>query len=430
MREMNPKPSLRSAFGDMGRAFRSRNYKLYFFGQGVSLIGSWMQTVALNWLVYRLTKSAFMLGVVGFIIQTPMMILTPLTGVLADRWNRYRTMIKVQIAMMILSAILALLVIVNWIAIWNIIIIGLFFGIANAIDAPTRHSFIVELVENRDDLPNAIALNSAMFNSARLVGPALAGLLIAWTGEAICFLINAVSFLAVIAGLLAMKIATPPTMSRRGKEGILMELKEGFWYTFQSLPIRMMLLHFAFVALLGMSFTVLLPILATQILHGGPRSLGFLMGGMGVGALLGSIMMAANKNNDNLWKIAARSSTIFGLGLIALSLSRNFIISLVLMAVTGFGMVTIMTASNTYLQTHIEDSKRARVMAFYLLSFFGTMPFGNLITGTVAQSIGVPYTIFVAGIFSLLGSFIFTFKFSAYLSQKTNGDLTGDSRAH
>lgn len=395
----------------VGRAFRSRNYRLYFFGQGVSLIGTWMQNVALSWLVYRLTGSAFMLGVIGFITQTPMMILTPLTGVLADRWNRYRVMIATQVSMMILALALAILVLTHWIAMWQIIVIGLGFGVANALDAPTRHSFIVQLVDNREDLSNAIALNSAMFNSARLIGPSVAGLLIAWLGEGACFLFNAFSFLAVIFALLAMRITAQDTIPAAQKS-IFRELKEGFLYTFRSKPIRLTLLHFAFVALLGMSFTVLLPILATEILHGDARSLGFLLGAMGVGALLGSILMAARKDNAGLWKITAMSSTIFGLGLIALSMSRSLIISLFLMVITGFGMVTIMTASNTFLQTNIEDGKRARVMAFYLLAFFGTVPVGNLITGSIGDIIGVPTTILLAGISSLVISFVFTLKFS------------------
>ncbi|HLP62354.1 MAG TPA: MFS transporter [Candidatus Deferrimicrobium sp.] len=395
----------------VGRAFRSRNYRLYFFGQGVSLIGTWMQNVALSWLVYRLTGSAFMLGVIGFITQTPMMILTPLTGVLADRWNRYRVMIATQVSMMILALALAILVLTHWIAMWQIIVIGLGFGVANALDAPTRHSFIVQLVDNREDISNAIALNSAMFNSARLIGPSVAGLLIAWLGEGACFLFNAFSFLAVIFALLAMRI-TAQDMIPTAQKSIFRELKEGFLYTFRSKPIRLTLLHFAFVALLGMSFTVLLPILATEILHGDARSLGFLLGALGVGALLGSILMAARKDNAGLWKITAMSSTIFGLGLIALSMSRSLIISLFLMVITGFGMVTIMTASNTFLQTNIEDGKRARVMAFYLLAFFGTVPVGNLITGSIGDIIGVPTTILLAGIFSLVVSLVFTLKFS------------------
>lgn len=401
------------SFKSLGRALRSRNYRLYFLGQGVSLIGTWMQNVALSWLVYRLTQSAFMLGIIAFISQIPMMVLTPLAGVLADRWNRHRLMIFTQTSMMILALILALLVFTHWIAMWQLITIGVGFGITNALDAPARQSFVVQLVDNREDLSNAIALNSAMFNGARLIGPSVAGLLIAWVGEGVCFLFNSLSFLAVIFALLAMKIAPHNTESQL-RTGIINELKEGFSYTFSSKPIRLIIIHYALVSLLGMSFTVLLPILANEILHGGARGLGFLLAAMGVGALFSSIIMAARKDTAGLWKMAAMSSSIFGLGLIVLSWSQNFVISLFLMIVTGFGMVNIMTASNTYLQTNIDDRKRARVMAFYLLAFFGTMPIGNLISGTIAKFIGVPTTILLAGICSLIASFFFIMRFPSH----------------
>jgi MFS family permease len=399
------------------RAFHSRNYRLYFYGQGVSLIGTWMQNVALSWLVYRLTKSAFLLGIVAFINEIPRMILMPVGGVLADRWNRYRILITVQVGMMLLASILAILTLTHWITIWHLIAIGLLFGAVNAADAPTRHSFITELVENREDLSNAIALNSAMFNSARLIGPSVAGLLIAWTGEGMCFLLNALSFVAVILALLAMKLP-PQAHNVAVQNSIIIELKEGFRYTFGSTPIRLILLHFASISLVGMSYIVLLPILATEVLKGGPRSLGFLYGAMGIGALLSSILLAARKNTAGLWKMAAGASTLFGLGLIALSRSRSFALSLIIMVITGFGMVTIMTSSNTFLQTTIEDSKRARVMAFYLLAFFGTVPFGNLLTGFAAHLIGVPSTILCSGICSLIGSWIFFTKFSSYRKKR------------
>ena len=412
--QLKPGKTLKS----VGRALLSRNYRLYFLGQGVSLIGTWMQNVALSWLVYRLTQSAFMLGAIAFISQTPMMILTPLAGVLADRWNRHRLMIFTQTSMMMLALLLAILVFTHRIVMWQLITIGLGFGLTNALDAPARQSFIVQLVDNREDLSNAIALNSAMFNSARLIGPSVAGLLIAWVGEGVCFLLNSLSFLAVIFALLAMKIA-PYNKESQLRTGIINELKEGFSYTFSSKPIRLIIIHFAFVSLLGMSFTVLLPILANEILHGGARSLGFLLAAMGVGALFSSIIMAVKKDTAGLWKMAAVSSSIFGLGLIVLSWSHSFMVSLLLMVITGFGMVNIMTASNTYLQTNIDDRKRARVMAFYLLAFFGTMPLGNLITGTVAKFIGVPMTLLMGGIFSLMASFVFIMRFPSHQKVRT-----------
>lgn len=417
MAETNESSQTIGAGGGLLRALRSPNYRLYFTGQGVSLIGTWMQNVALSWLVYRLTKSSFLLGVVGFISQIPMMLLTPVTGVLADRWNRFKIMVIVQTVLMILALVLALLVFTHWISIWHIIVLGLIIGAANALDAPTRHSFVVDLVERREDLSNAIALNSVMFNSARLIGPSIAGLIIAWIGEGSCFLLNAASFLAVIWALMAMKIPRQHAAANPNAT-ILKELKEGFLYTFGSKPIRYTVLHFAFVALVGMSFTVLLPVIATEVLHGGPSSLGFLLGAMGIGALIGSLMMAARKDTEGLWKIAAISSTIFGLGLMALSTSRHLVLSLLIMVITGMGMITIMTASNTYMQTNIEDGKRARVMSFYLLAFFGTVPSGNLVTGSLAHMIGVQHTILLGGILSLVGSVVFYMKFSRLAHSK------------
>ncbi len=417
MAELNESSQAIGTGGGVLRALRSPNYRLYFTGQGVSLIGTWMQNVALSWLVYRLTKSSFLLGVVGFISQIPMMLLTPVTGVLADRWNRFKIMVIVQTVLMILALVLALLVFTHWISIWHIIVLGLIIGAANALDAPTRHSFVVDLVERREDLSNAIALNSVMFNSARLIGPSIAGLIIAWIGEGSCFLLNAASFLAVIWALLDMKIPKQQAAANPNAS-ILTELKEGFLYTFGAKPIRYMVLHFAFVALVGMSFTVLLPVLATEVLHGGPSSLGFLLGAMGIGALIGSLMMAARKGIEGLWKIAAVSSTVFGLGLMLLSTSRHLLLSLLIMVLTGMGMITIMTASNIFMQASTEDGKRARVMSFYLLAFFGTVPSGNLLTGSLAHMIGVQHTILLGGILSLIGSFVFYFKFSRLNNSK------------
>ena len=393
------------------RAFSSRNYRLYFFGQGASLIGTWIQQIALMWLVYRLTRSAFLLGLVGFATQLPMMLLMPFTGVLADRWNRYRIMIINQVLEMVEAIILAILVFTHRIATWQIVILGVILGIVNALDGPTRHAFIVQLVEKREDLPNAIALNSAMFNSARLVGPAVAGVLITLTGEGVCFLINAVSFLAVIAALLAMKIkpqGNPPAT----ESGIIREMREGFSYTFGMKNVRLIILHFAWVSMMGMSFTVLMPILADTILNGGAHGLGFLMGAVGSGALTGAILLAARKKTDGLWKLIALSSTIFGTSLLLLSISRSYLFSLVLMVFSGMGMTSQMTTSNTFLQTICDDSKRARVMAFYLLAFFGTVPVGNLMMGTIANWVGVPTTLLLAGIAVLGGSVIFAVRFS------------------
>ena len=402
---------------------------MYFIGQGASLIGTWMQQIALMWLVYRLTRSAFLLGLVGFATQIPMMLLMPFTGVLADRWNRYRIMIVNQVLEMAEAIILAILVFTHRIAIWQIVILGMILGIVNALDGPTRHAFIVQLVEKREDLPNAIALNSAMFNSARLIGPAIAGILIALVGEGFCFLINAVSFLAVIAALLAMRIRPQENKSPAAESGIFRELREGFSYTFGMKPARLIIIHFAWVSLMGMSFTVLIPILADKILKGGVHGLGFLVGAVGAGALTGAILLAARKRIDGLWKLIALSSTIFGTALILLSVSRNYIFSLFLMVIIGMGMTSQMTTSNTFLQTICDDSKRARVMGFYLLAFFGTVPIGNLMLGAIANWAGVPTTLLLAGIASITSSIFFVARFSALEKGEMKNDFSPLSTA-
>lgn len=411
------------------RAFNSRNYRLYFIGQGASLIGTWMQQIALSWLVYRLTRSAFLLGLVGFATQIPQTILTPITGVLADRWNRYRIMIVNQVLEMVEAVILAILVFTHRIAIWQIVILGIILGIVNALDGPTRHAFIVQLVEKREDLPNAIALNSAMFNTARVIGPAIAGILIALVGEGVCFLINAASFLAVIAALLAMRIRPQEIKPPAAESGIFRELREGFSYTFGMKPVRMIIIHFAWVSLMGMSFTVLVPILADKILKGGVHGLGFLMGAIGAGALTGAIVLAARKRADGLWKLIALSSTIFGISLILLAVSRSYVFSLFLMFFSGTGMTSQMTCSNTFLQTTCDDSKRARVMAFYLLAFFGTIPIGNLMLGALANWVGVPTTLLFAGIASVAGSIFFAARFSALERSEKKNDCSPLSTA-
>jgi MFS family permease len=402
--------SLPGRFLLLGRAFRSRNYRLYFLGQGISLIGTWMQTMATSWLVYSLTGSPFLLGLAGFVTQVPAMVLTPFTGVLADRWNRYRMMILVQFVEMVLALVMAVLTLLGWIRLGHVLVLGFFFGVANALDAPNRHSFVVDLVDRREDLPNAIALNSAMFNGARLVGPALAGILIEIAGEGLCFLLNALSFLAVIFALRAMHIKARQSRSVL-QRGILREFRAGFHYTFKQPAIRLVIIHFAVVSLLGMSFTVLMPVLAKDILQGGSKMLGFLMGAMGSGALLGALLLAARRGFSRAGKLIALSSTIFGLGLLLLSASRHPAFSLPVMVIVGLGMISQMNASNTFLQTIISDGMRARVMGFYLLAFFGTVPLGCLLIGYVASLVGVPEALLLSGLGSLVSSALFAWRF-------------------
>ena len=408
---MNPDPSSSndtSGLNFVFRALRHRNYRLFFLGQGISLIGTWMQQIALNWLVYRLTHSAFLLGVVGFTGRIPVFLLGSFAGVLADRWNRHRILVVTQSLAAIQACILAILVLTGTIAVWHIIVLSIALGFINALDVPTRQSFVVAMIEKREDLGNAIALNSSMANGGRLLGPSVAGILIALVGEGMCFLLNALSFLAVIGALLAMKInAKKPQGWNRN---ILHELKEGFSYAFGFPPIRSLLLLLGLVSLMGMPFTVLMPIFAGKILEGGPSTLGFLMGAMGTGALTGTLYLASRKNVLGLGRIIAIASGLFGVGLIFFSFSRNFLLSLLLMIPTGFGLFVQMTSANTVLQTLVEDDKRGRVMSFHSMAIMGMTPFGSLLAGSLASQIGAPYTVMISGISCILGSLMFAKK--------------------
>jgi len=389
----------------IGRALRHRNFRLFFGGQGISLIGTWMQRVALSWLVYELTNSAFLLGVVGFAGQLPTFLLTPFAGVMADRWDRHRVLIITQGMAMIQALILALLVLAGLIRVWEIIVLSIFLGVINALDAPVRQSFMIEMVGNKEDLGNAIALNSSMVNGARMIGPSIAGLLIAAVGEGICFLINGISYLAVIYALLAMKVTHRKHRVRKSR--ILQELREGFNYAFGFPPIRAILLLLAVVSLFGMPYTVLMPIFAKDVLHGGANTLGFLMASAGVGALTGAFSLAARKKVPGLGKWIVRASAIFGAGLIVFSLSGLMWLSLVVLMFVGFGMMVQVAASNTILQTIVDDDKRGRVMSFYAMAFMGMMPFGSLIMGSLAGRIGAPGSLIFGGIICLSGAAIF-----------------------
>ena len=387
------------------RALSHRNYRLFFGGQGISLIGTWMQQIAMSWLAYRLTHSALLLGVIGFTSRIPTFLLASLAGVLADRWNRHRILVITQTLSMVQAMILAILVLTETVAVWHIISLSLLLGLINALDIPARQSFVVDMIERREDLGNAIALNSSIVNGARLIGPSIAGILIATLGEGMCFFINGLSFIAVIMALLAMKIA--PKQREMQSWQVFQRLKEGFSYAFGFAPIRSVLLLLALVSLMGMPYTVLMPIFAENILHGGPKALGFLMGATGVGAIVGSIYLASRKSVLGLGRIIVISSNLFGVGLIAFSLSRFFWLSLLFMLLTGFGMMVQMASSNTVLQTIVEEDKRGRVMSFYTMAFMGMVPFGSLLAGSLANKIGAPNTVMIGGVACILGSLIF-----------------------
>lgn len=387
------------------RALRYRNYRLFFAGQSVSLIGSWMQMVAVSWLVYRLTDSAFLLGVVAFTSQIPILFVSPIAGVLADKGDRRRLLIITQVLAMAQALILAILYFTGTIAVWHIIALGIFIGFVNAFDAPVRQAFVVDMVEYRRDLGNAIALNSSMFNGARLIGPAAAGVLIAAAGEGVCFALNAASFLAVIVALRAMRLK-PAEPAGRGDT--LAGLRDGFAHAFGSRPIRAILLLVSLGSLLGMSYVVLMPIVAQDILHGGSEMLGFLMGATGLGALIGAVHLASRTSVLGLEKTIVRGAAIFGIGLVAFAFSSNAALSLTLMLMTGFGMMVMFVSCNTVVQNLVHDDKRGRVMALYTIAFLGIAPFGSLLAGSLAAEIGARLTLAVSGVSCIIGAALFT----------------------
>ena len=390
------------------RALRYRNFRLFFIGQTISLTGTWMQAIAMSWLVYRMTNSPLLLGIVGFSSQIPSFIFAPFAGIMADRFDRRRLLLITQTLSMIQAFILAVLTLTGTIAVWHIIVLGAFLGCINALDIPARQSFIVEMVEKKENLGNAIALNSLMFNAARLIGPSIAGILIALVGEGECFLINGLSFLAVIASLLAMKLTAHKI--KKDHPRIMKELKEGFAYTFGFPPIKFIILLLAVISLMGTSYAVLMPVFAKDILKGGPGTLGLLMTGGGIGALAATLYLASRKSIVGLSSLIPVSSGIFSAGIILFSFSRSTVLSMLLLAIAGFGFMTNMASSNTILQTIVDDDKRGRVMSFYSMAFMGMTPIGSLLAGVLASKIGAANTLVLGGISCLLASAFFAVK--------------------
>jgi MFS family permease len=401
---MNDSKGLRLIF----RALYSKNYRLFFSGQGISLIGTWMQLIAMSWLVYRLTNSAFLLGVVGFSSQICSFFFSPFAGIISDRWNRHHILVVTQLLAMLQAFILAFLTLMGIVAVHHLIILSIFLGLVNAFDMPTRQAFVVEMVEKREDWGNAIALNSFLFNGARLVGPSIAGILISILGEGMCFLLNGFSFLAVIIALLAMKMAPNKKVSE--KISVWQGVKEGFAYAFGFPPIRTIIFFLGWISLVGMANTTLMPVFAKDILHGNAQTYGFLMAAIGVGAIIGAIYLASRRSVLGLGRIIAIASGIFGIGLIFFSLSHILWLSLFLLLLTGFGMMVHMASSNTILQTMVDDDKRGRVMSLYTMAFMGMAPFGSLAGGSLASRIGAPYALILAGTSCLVGSFLFAKK--------------------
>ena len=409
--EMDGKTRVASGLRLSLRALEHRNFQLFFGGQSISLIGTWMQRIALGWLVYHMTNSPFLLGVVGFAGQIPTFLLAPFAGVFADRWNRHRILIVTQSLAMVQALVLSLLVLTGTVVIWHIMVLSIFLGTINAFDTPARQSFLVEMVEKKEDLSNAIALNSSMVNVARLLGPSLAGILISVVGEGLCFLLNGVSYLAVIAALLAMKIKKRETKHQPSK--VWAGLREGFAYAFGFSPIGAVLLLLALMSFMGMPYTILMPVFARDVLHGGPHTLGFLMGASGVGALGGALYLASRKSVLGLGRLISVATALFGIGLVAFSHSRLLALSIPLMFITGFGMIVEMAASNTVLQTIVEDDKRGRIMSFFTMAFMGMTPFGSLFAGFLASRIGAPNTLLIGGLACLAGAAAFALKLPA-----------------
>ena len=384
------------------RALRHRNFRLFFGGQTISLIGTWMTRIATSWLVYRLTGSALLLGTVSFAGQIPTFLVAPFAGVWVDRWDRRQVLVWTQILSMIQSLLLALLTLSHHITIHWVLALSVMQGLINAFDMPGRQAFMVQMVEDRRDLSNAIAINSSMVNMARLVGPSLAGMLIAVTSEGWCFLIDGISYLAVIASLLMMHVNIAPI--KRKATSTWTDLKVGWDYVSEFLPVRTILLLFAIVSLMGMPFVVLMPIFAAQVLHGGPHTLGFLMGAMGVGALISALSLAARKSVRGLVRIIPMAAALFGLGLIGFGFSRVFWLSMIAVLIAGMGMMQGMAGSNTIIQTIVPEDKRGRVMSYYTIAFVGMAPFGSLLAGSLAHAIGAPWTVILNGGAVILGA--------------------------
>jgi MFS family permease len=387
------------------RALRHRNFRLFFGGQTISLIGTWMTRIATAWLVYRLTGSAMLLGTVSFAGQIPTFLFAPFAGVWIDRLDRRQVLVWTQTASMLQSFALAALTLTGHINIPLILTLSVTQGIINGFDMPGRQSFMVQMVDDRADLGNAIAINSSMVNMARLIGPSLAGMLIAATSEGWCFLVDGISYIAVIASLLAMRINVAQV--KRPAKSMAHELHEGWTYVTGFLPIRTILLLFAIVSLMGMPFVVLMPIFAARVLHGGPHTLGFLMGAMGVGALGSALSLAARKSVRGLIRGIPVAALVFGAGLIGFGLSHWFWLSMITVLIAGVGMMQGMASSNTIIQTLVSEDKRGRVMSFYTMAFMGMAPFGSLLAGSMASAFGAPITVIVTGSVVILGAIWF-----------------------
>ncbi len=393
-------------FAHAWRALRHRNFQLFFFGQSISVIGTWMTRLATTWLVYHLTHSALLLGVVSFSGQIVSFLLGPFAGVWVERLERRKLLLWTQACAAVQSLALAALTLAHRITIHEIVALAAMQGVINAFDMPGRQSFLIQMVEDRNDLSNAIAINSSMANGARLIGPAIAGLVVAAYGEGGCFLVDGLSYLAVIASLMLMHIK--PSGAPRSKSTMLTQIREGWDYVSTFRPIRTVLLLFAFISLMGYSWAVVLPIFAAQVLHGGATTLGWLMGASGIGALISAISLAFRESVAGLTRMLQVAVGILGIALILFGLSHTLWLSIVLMTFVGFGMLQAASVSNTIIQSLVPEDKRSRAMSYYTMAFFGSAPFGSLLAGLLADRIGAPHTVMITGAACLFGAVWYT----------------------
>jgi MFS family permease len=388
------------------RALRYYNFRLYFFGQAISLIGTWMQRIAVSWLVYTLTHSAFMLGLVAFAGQIPILLLSPYAGAYVDRHNRYKTLLFTQVASMVQAGLLALLVWIGRYDVTTIIILSVMLGVINAFDTPSRQSLMILLIDDKKHLPNAIALNSTMVTLARLLGPAVAGILLSSYGEDICFLMNFISFIAVIVSLLFMKIHIP--LRPKNKEPIWKGLQEGYTYLRGRPDLRSVILLMTFISLLVMPYSTLLPVYAASVFKGDVTTFSWLNSISGLGALLGAAYIATLKPGANLLRLIAYSALIFSGGLIVFSYTKNFTLALLFLMMAEGGMLAEIAATNTYVQTHVDEHMRGRVISYYVMAFLGMQPIGGLLIGSLAHVTNAPLTVLIEGICGVIAVLIFT----------------------
>jgi MFS family permease len=394
------------------RALTHRNFQLFFGGQLLSLTGTWMQNVAQAWLVYSMTGSSLMLGTVGFASNIPVFLLAPIGGAVADRQNRHHIVVATQASAMVLAFALAVLTLSGRIQVWHLVSLAALLGTVNAFDIPARQSFFVEMV-GKEDLLNAIALNSSMFNAARVAGPAVAGILVASIGEGWCFMVNAISYLAVIAGLLLMRLKAPPAQSR-ARGSALTELLEGVRFVRRAAPIRDLLIMLGVISLLGTPYSVLMPIFAEGIFHAGPRGLGLLMGATGIGAVLGALSVAARTGVKGLAAMNGRAAAAFGVCLTVFALSHWFWLSLVVLIPVGFSLMMQMACTNTLIQTMVPDHLRGRVMALYSVMFMGMAPFGAFLAGALAEKIAAPATVAIGALICVGAAVVFELRLPAF----------------